>query len=392
MRGFLARFVALSIVSGTTIGINKILLTLFGLSLEATNWQLGLIGSAETLGLALGTLPAGLLVSRRSPRALYAVASTTLAGCFLLLPFVRAWIALLPLMLFVGFCISFRIVSMNASFLGQLPALGTGWAGWYKGTLSLGVMALGPWCGNQLTRAHGLRPTFWLSSALFAGMAAFGLLALPPQAGGPRRASPLSRPREWLGPVWADRPVRRACLLEGLSGCCTSFFGTFMLVILVRDHGWARDRAVSLLVVYGSVYVAVLLGAGWLLARTDGARLDRFVYGGIAAALVGLGLAGGAASLFAWTAVFSLGLGFNNLINVTTISASRCDRGHVSGLSTLTQMLGGCLGTFLGGLLSALAGLQPLFLLFALPWLAVLVLEPARMAQRSLTPHAIARP
>ena len=152
MRGFLIRFVALSIVSGGTIGINKILITLFGISLQATNWQLGLIGAAETLGLALGTIPAGIMVSRGSPRALYGKASAIVAVCYLFIPRFGVWFALLPLMLFTGFCISYRIVSMSSIFLGQLGAMGNGWAGWYKGTLAIGTMAIGPWLGHLLTK------------------------------------------------------------------------------------------------------------------------------------------------------------------------------------------------------------------------------------------------
>ena len=266
MRGFLIKFVGLSIVSGSTIGISKILITVFGLSLQATNWQLGLIGAAETLGLALGTIPAGIMVSRGSPRALYGKASAIVAVCYLLIPRLGVWFALLPLMLFTGFCISYRIVSMSSIFLGQLGAMGNGWAGWYKGTLALGTMAIGPWMGHLLTKGLGIKSTFYVSAGLFAGMATIGLLALPPTDGNGARRS-RRRTGNCLRPIWQNRQVRLACFMEGLSGYCSAFFSTFMLVILMRDHGWARDRAVHLFVLNGVVYVSVLLGAGWVLSK-----------------------------------------------------------------------------------------------------------------------------
>ena len=153
--------------------------------------------------------------------------------------------------------------------------------------------------------------------------------------------------------------------MEGLSVYCAAFFSTFMLVILMRDHGWARDSAVHLFVLNGVVYVCVLLGAGWGLSKVDGAILDRAIYGSAALAMIGLGVAVRPMSFVVWTAVLSLGLGFNNLINVTNISSSGCDHGHVSGVATLMQMSGGCLGALVGGLLSWVFKVQLLFVLFS---------------------------
>jgi len=146
----------------------------------------------------------------------------------------------------------------------------------------------------------------------------------------------------------------------------------------MRDHGWARDKAVHLFVVNGVVYVSVLLGAGWVLSKVNRSILDGAIYCATALAMVGLGLAGRPAFFVLWTAVFSLGLGFNNLINVTNISTSNCDRGHVSGVATLMQMSGGCLGAFAGGLLSWVLSVQLLFVAFSAPWLLALILRPRR--------------
>jgi len=50
----------------------------------------------------------------------------------------------------------------------------------------------------------------------------------------------------------------------------------------------------------------------------------------------------------------------------------------VSGVTTLMQMFGGCLGSFLGGVLSCVFNLQHLFVLFALPWLAAILIRARR--------------
>lgn len=175
--------------------------------------------------------------------------------------------------------------------------------------------------------------------------------------------------------------------MEGLSGFCASFFSTFILVILIRDHGWARDRAIRILLLNGTVYVFVLLAAGGIVGKVDRHVLDRLVYAVAAAAMVGLGLAGQPTAFFLWAALFSLALGFNNLINITAVSSSNCDRGHISGVTTLTQMFGGCLGSALGGALSCLLSLQLLFVVFALPWIAALAIRPAERSDALALPE-----
>ena len=70
LRRFLVGFIGLTMLSGMTIGMNKVLATMFGLHLGVTNFQLALISSAETAAMALGTLPAGRILARGTPKVL----------------------------------------------------------------------------------------------------------------------------------------------------------------------------------------------------------------------------------------------------------------------------------------------------------------------------------
>ena len=70
LRAFLLRFIGLTLLSGVTIGMNKVLATLLGLHLHVSNFQLAAISSAETLAMALGTIPAGYILSRGNPKHL----------------------------------------------------------------------------------------------------------------------------------------------------------------------------------------------------------------------------------------------------------------------------------------------------------------------------------
>ena len=67
---FAVAFVALSLTSGITIGMNKVLVTLLALRLDAESWQIGLLISAESLSMMLMSLPAGALIRRYGPRAI----------------------------------------------------------------------------------------------------------------------------------------------------------------------------------------------------------------------------------------------------------------------------------------------------------------------------------
>src|SRR5690606_19396187 len=254
---FFVSFILLSLLSGLTIGMNKILITLLGLSLDAESWQLGLISGAESLAMAAVTLPAGLLIGRYSPRLGYLAASLLLTLLYLTLAQVQHWLQLAFLMILCGICIAFRIVAMSSSFLQRLPEIGTHRAGWYKGTLSLGTMALGPLAGHSLSHAFSLDGALGTSAGLFAAMALLGWFTLPASR---RRGAPDPSRSPWLAALWSNRSVREACLFEGLGGSLFAFYSTFMLVIAIKELHWSQSEGVALLITSGAAYVSVLLG------------------------------------------------------------------------------------------------------------------------------------
>ena len=69
--------------------------------------------------------------------------SLTLSAVFCILPWLPGWQWVALVMFLVGLCISLRVVAMSTVFLVRLPELGQGKAGWYKGTLTLGMQFLG---------------------------------------------------------------------------------------------------------------------------------------------------------------------------------------------------------------------------------------------------------
>ena len=105
---FLASFIVLSLVSGLTIGLGKIVTTLFALSLGATPFQVGIVSAMESVGMMLVTVPAGFIIARYGSRSVYFLASLGPLLVNLVMPFSASWAALAAGRGLIGLCIPFR--------------------------------------------------------------------------------------------------------------------------------------------------------------------------------------------------------------------------------------------------------------------------------------------
>ena len=368
VRRFLIGFVGLTLLSGVTIGMNKVLATLLGIQLQVSNLQLATISSAETFAMAIGTLPAGYILSRGNPKVLYATVSLLLSAIFCVLPWLPDWQWVAIIMFLVGLCISLRVVATSTVFLVRLPEIGQSKAGWYKGTLTLGIQFLGPLIGNTAIAQMGLQAGFWVSSALFAVLAVLGWSVLPDTTGNPRTVAVGTASS--LRSLLALPVVRVSYVFEALASFTASSVGVFSIVLALRVLHWPREHAVWLMAVQGLSYVAVLFGLGKIVLRS--VWRDRYYAGAhIVVLLALLTLAWMPWSLAYVLASVGLGcgLGVNNLVNMDRISRAPADKAKISAHLTLLGMAGGSLGALSVGHLSDRMGLQPVFLLLTIPWL-----------------------
>jgi len=372
VRAFLAGFVGLTLLSGLTIGMNKVLATLLGIHLQVSNLQLATISSAETFAMALGTIPAGFILSRGNPKILYAGVSLTLALIFCVLPWLPQWQWVALVMFLVGLCVSLRVVAMSTLFLVRLPEIGQGKAGWYKGTLTLGIQFLGPLTGNYAIAQLGLNAGFMVSSIMFGLLAIIGWNVLPSTTGHKRGAvADASTWRELL----RLPAVRVTYVFEVLASFTASSVGVFSILLALRVLHWPKEHAVWLMAVQGLSFVLVLFGLGNVVVKSP--HRDR-LYGGahlaVIFALLTLGLFPTSLAYLLASVLLGFGLGVNNLVNMDRISRAPVDKAKVSSHLTLLGMSGGTLGALTVGQLSDRLGLQPVFLILALPWLLTWVL------------------
>ncbi len=370
LRRFLAGFIGLTLLSGMTIGMNKVLATMFGLHLGVSNFQLALISSAESCAMALGTLPAGRILARGNPKTLYAGVSLALSALFCILPWLPGWQWVALLMFLVGLCIALRVVAMSTVFLVRLPALGQGKAGWYKGTLTFGMQFAGPLTGNYVIAHLGLHAGFLVSSAMFAILAVLGWQVLPTHAGHRAGGGTAAGASGW-GELLRLPAVRTTYLFEVLASFTASSVGVFSILLALQVLHWPHEHAVWLMAVQGLSYVVVLLGLGTaVLGSPQRERIYGAAHLAIMAALVLLGMLPSTVSYLAASVLLGLGLGVNALVNTHRIAHAPVDKARVSAHLTLFGMAAGTMGALAAGRLGDLIGLRNVFLLWLLPWLA----------------------
>lgn len=367
---FTYAFVALALVSGITIGMNKILVTLLALHLNAESWQIGFLIGAESLAMMLMSLPAGIYISRFGARWVYALSSVGAMVLYPLIAHASTWYVAALFLFIAGICIPFRVVSMNTSWLERLPEVGASRGGWYRGTLTLGIGMLGPLLGNVASEHFGMRGSYWITSGLFAFMSVYGFYILSRTRAAETRGNVGQNLRGMLAHL-ADPIVRQCCIYDGMGGLVRGFFGTFIIIIAVRQFHWSAQEGVTIMVVEGSAYVAVLLLLGSLATRMGETLTYNLGHASLIIGLLFLGLSHGIVGLYIGAVLQAVGQAFNHLVNVKRLAHTGRNIGHVSGLFTMVGMAGGFAGATLGGLLSSGFALQDIFLFWIPVWLAV---------------------
>lgn len=367
---FTYSFVGLALMSGITIGMNKILVTLLALHLNAESWQIGLLIGAESLSMMLMSLPAGIFISRFSARWVYAISSLGAMALYPLIGYSTSWYLAAIFLFIAGICIPFRVVAMNTSWLERLPEVGTSRGGWYRGTLMLGIGLVGPLLGNLASNHLGIQGSYWITSILFAVMSFYGYTILSRTRAVDTAKSVRGGVKEMLHYL-TDPVVRQVCIYDGLGGMVRGFFGTFIIVIAVRQFHWTAQQGITLMVVEGATFVAVLLLLGHVVAKLGEKLTYNLSHASLIVGLALLGLSSGVVGLLIGAVLQAIGLAFNHLVNISRLAHSGKNMGHVSGLFTMVGMAGGFVGATLGGFLSKGFVLQDIFLLWIPIWLAV---------------------
>lgn len=377
---FLLVFAVLASLMGTSVGVAKIVVSLYALELGASASQLGLIASGQMLGTLVMAVPIGFMVEHYGPGRLFVLGSTLAGLTWALVPAVQSTAFLLGCVTAISFFMPLRFVSLNAVFFEQIRSLGETKAGWYRGTHMSGMFLVGPALAVGLIAALGYAGTFWALAASFALTIAvspivFSRYSRPPARAG-RRPGLRSIVAE-LGLLVRDRELRQICLIDLCASATTLYQSTFIVAIALQVMGQDAAHASAYVTGTGLTFILTLFFGGTLVRRLGvrGSYLSGFALS--AGALAFMGAASSAPWLWPGVLLLGLGLGLLQIITLTRIAriGARLGQGKVSGVNMLVRPVGSLIGSGLGGLLGQQIGLQnvffvllPLFLLLA-AWL-----------------------
>jgi predicted MFS family arabinose efflux permease len=375
---FIQKFMLLAVVSGGSIALGRIATQLFAIHLGATPLQIGSIMALEQAAMVMMALPAGFLISRLGVRASYFTASLGPMLVYAVMPFALTWQWLAVARGLIGICIPFRIVSMNTSFLRELPRIGPDKAGWYRGSQTIGISLVGPALAAWVTSHFGYGAAFVASGLMFGVMGAASLTFFP-DTRQPVADVAQAGLRGQVASLLKQRNIFESCLIEHISSATTSLFSTFILVVAIKSLGMPRSLAVSLIAVQGCTTIASLFLGSRIYVRMSRHGGYAWSLGAGIASLVCLGLGHGYLVLAAGACLLSLASTSIHFQNMTQLASNGADKSKISGLYNVAGMSGSVVGAMSGGLISSLTAVQNVYPL----WILVLLATAGVIAWRA---------
>jgi predicted MFS family arabinose efflux permease len=350
----------IAVFTGATLGMSKVMLTLFAVNMGASPSQLGAVNSVEGLSIALLTLPAGVLVARLGSRPVYVVASAIAAVFYLLLPKSTSWIELALCVGLCSMCSAFRIVAMSGAFMDLLPALGAGKAGWFRGAVMTGLVLVGPLSGTLLVQRFGTAGAYAFVSGGFLVMALAGPLVLP-RARHPERDQAVTQSLARFIGLLRHPIVARVCALDLAMAMILSYFASFIVLIGMKEFGLRPPVAALLVIVEGSTSVLTMFLGGLLLRDFGFRQMFALNAGFLLAGLATLSAARSARILAVGAMLLAVGLAIAHLLTVRRLSMLDVNKGSAASLQIMAQTVGLFLGTLLGGALADWLTTQAVF-------------------------------
>ena len=377
-KNYLAGFMALGILTGTTNGIAKVAMPLVAVSLHAEQWQVGVVGGIQFLGMLLLSLPLGAVIDRYGGRTPFRFGA--ICGSIVFLIVLSR--ATLPWHLIFGVALTgllapFRMVPTNTEFLHLLPQMGTTKAGWQRAAHTLGMFFIGPTLGAFLLGWIGYPDAFRLVAAGMLVTLLIGNRVLSESSSGRgSEATPfLERLRSQFEIVAKRAELRQSMLIEFCGQAAMSYFNVFIILVAIREFHLSTQVAAGLITMQGAVFVLSLLLAGAWLTRWQESSRYALAFALLLATEVLFSFPIAAASLWVGAMLLGMGLGIQHVTSVNRFAAltQELGRGRVGGMFSLAGPTGGLTGAMLGGLLSQYFGMFAGFRVLILVYLAHLL-------------------
>lgn len=366
----LPQFITMNLLSGLSMGLAGVTLPLFAASLGGSAVLLGLLAVAQSVGILMMGLPAGLLVDRHGPGALLLIGSLTVGVLYMSLALTSSLAMVAGVVLLAGCLMPLRSVALSALFMQKIVAVGVARSGWFRASYMGGQILLAPLLAALLIGHLGYSGTYLIIGVSFMAVL---LMYKPvirhyqPSAAAVPRLS-LAALKQQLQLLIDDPRLRRYCGWELSLQACNQFFTFFIALIAIRRFNVELATATSLITLHGVCYVLALLWVGRLVQAIGEYRVRRTGCALTVIALLCLTLAGSITQLRLAAPLLGAGMGMLQVLSLGGLAqaSQRHGPGRVSGINIFLFPLGGLLGSALGGVVGNYIGLQHVFALLAL--------------------------
>ena len=364
----LLQFMFFSLLGGMGMGVAQIAITLYAVALGATASQIGLIGGVQGIGLLLTVLPIGCLVDYVGPRKVFIFGVLASSMIFLLFPFAHSANSLLCFAALIGFFSSFRFIPMTSAFLEFVRKVGSQKAGWQRGSLSFGLVFLGPLCGASISKYWGFTTTFYVVSALVF-LLIFGASAIFQNS---KSSGAITPAQSFLNmkEFFRNQNILEASVAEALALATFSCFNAFIVVIAIRVFHFTPQAASLFVSFEGIMFIAALFTFGRILEKIGQRYFYLTSFAVVVSGLSLLSCFSHPALLVAGTLLIGIGLGMLNLVNVTRIANANAEKGKTAAVFSMFTMSGAIIGPVIGGIAGELLGTWSVFLVFIPLYLA----------------------
>lgn len=376
-KGLITSFLILNIVSGTVGGAMQLVVPLYAMSLQASTAQIGVIRGISGIGMLLLVIPAGFLVDHFGSKKLFLTGSFSGFLSTLALVLAKVPIAMIALMGFSGLFSSLKMTALNASFFRNLKNMGLEKAGWFKGSMSIGLTFLGPAFGAFLVKVASYRAIFMLLAALTLIPTALVFFFHSETAHpGPMNelGGVINRQLKEFRQLIGQRTLYLPLLTESLSTSCFATFSTFIVVIAVKILHLQPSAASILMTAEGGIFILTVFAAGPLITRLTQFQLYLLSVTVTSAGLALVSISTTFAFLAFSAVVLGLGLGLINLVTSSRIGKMEGEKGKVVALFSASVGAGISLGPMIGGIVGQYLGTQNIFLTFIPLFLLLVVL------------------
>lgn len=382
---FLLNFIMLSALSGLSVGIGKFITSVLALDIGASAFELGLIASAQSLGIILMSLPVGNWVDRFGPQRLFIIGSLSIGVFYSITGWLHEPWLLAVITFLVSLCLPFRFVSMNAVFFQKLDVIGVTKAGWFRAMHMIGFFMLAPVVSALLLKAFTVIDVFLLVGFLFLFTAFLSpsvmrFYVMPEFEKKAREKSPALLSQFSI--LKKEFDLFFVCSVEFAAQSIMGFFSFYIVVIAIVDFGFTPSIAALLVMLEGGVFISVLFFGGYLTKYMTAQAAYRCGVLVLSFGLLLLSIHGSPVSLWLGASIIGFGLGFVQVINISEFAkiSKRLGQGRVAGINAFVGPLGGLLGSLWGGLAGSIMPLQWCFIGFVLLMLPLYQLIGMRYA------------